>query len=365
MQRVKPRLAELLVCPWCGGPFEVVSFGHCKQTNEVAEGLLRCPCGRIYPIVDTIPRVLDDAFTLFPEFSRRYADRLAHVPLTTKTVGTARAAGMNANTIRRTRESFGYQWTLFSEMVIDFRENFLYYIQPLNESFFPGKVGLDIGCGFGRHIYNAAEFGAEMVGVDVSIAIDASRRNTQHLANVHLVQADLYHLPFREGSFDFVYSIGVLHHLPDPEAGFQCLIPLLKHGGAVFIWVYSKSRPVVNLLIEHTRAITKQLPARAQKAISLGAALVDWAGFIVPYRIASALPILGFLVREMAFPRLKLYSSYPFQVVWADWFDRLAAPVRFYYDWQELDGWLDRAKLNRKLIGATGLFGWRVYGERP
>ncbi|MFQ5874193.1 MAG: methyltransferase domain-containing protein, partial [Dehalococcoidia bacterium] len=204
---MKPRLLELLVCPGCAGPFEVDSFDRAGQTDEVVEGILRCPCGRTYPIVDTIPRIIDSPFTLFPEFSRRYADRLPPV------VPAIKATDPNAGAIRNTRDSFGYQWTVFSEMVIDFRENFLSYIHPLDESFFPGKVGFDVGCGFGRHIYNAATFGAEMVGVDISAAIDATRQNTRHLPNVHLVQADLYRLPFREGSFDFVYSIGVLPHL--------------------------------------------------------------------------------------------------------------------------------------------------------
>lgn len=355
---MKPRLLELLVCPWCGGPFEMVSFDRSGQIGEVVDGILRSPCGRTFPILDTIPRVIDDAFTLFPEFSRRYSDWL---PPALLTLG---AIDPNADVIRRTSESFGYQWTVFSKMVIDFRENFVRYIYPLDESFFPGKVGLDAGCGFGRHIYNAATFGAEMVGVDISAAIDATRRNTQHLPNVHLVQADLYHLPFREGSFDFAYSIGVLHHLPDPEAGFRSLIPLIKPGGAVFIWVYSKSRPVVNLLLECVRAATTRFPRTAQKLMSLMAATVDWAGFIVPYRASSSLPVLGPFVRRVAFPRLTVYSAYPFQVVWADWFDRLAAPIRFYYDFADLEGWLSRAKLDHTLVSATGLFGWRAYGER-
>ncbi len=49
----------------------------------------------------------------------------------------------------------------------------------------------------------------------------------------------------------------------------------------------------------------------------------------------------------------------------ADWFDRLAAPIRFYYNGQDLDGWLSRAQLHHTAISPTGLFGWRAYGEWP
>jgi SAM-dependent methyltransferase len=326
--------------------------------GEVVEGLLHCACGRQFPIVNGIPRILDDAFRLFPDFVARHRDQLPGLD------GVRAVKTREADAIRRTRESFGYQWTQFSEMVIDFRENFLNYIRPLDESFFPGKLGLDLGCGFGRHIYNAATFGAEMIGVDISDAIESTRANTKHLPNVHLVQADVYHLPIRPGVLDFAYSIGVLHHLPDPEAAFRCLVPLVKPGGSVFVWVYSKSRSFWNACLETVRAVTTRLPKRVQKGISLGAALVDYGGFVGPYKVAASVPGLNAVVGRLPLQRLRLYSAYPFQVVYADWFDRLAAPIRFYYDGKDMEGWLTRASLTRHTVSPTGLFGWRAYGER-
>jgi SAM-dependent methyltransferase len=357
---VKRRLLDLLICPWCRGPLTLTAFDGAApgDAGDVSEGLLQCGCGRRFPIVNGIPRILDDAFRLFPDFVHRHRDRLPPLP---------NVPGMHAgeaDAIRRTRESFGYQWTQFSEMVIDFRENFLNYIRPLDETFFPGKLGLDLGCGFGRHIYNAAKFGAEMIGVDLSDAIESTRANTRDLQNVHLIQADVYHLPIRHGALDFAYSIGVLHHTPDPEAAFRCLVPLVKPGGSVFVWVYSKSRSFWNFCLETVRAITTRLPQPVQKAISLGAALIDYGAFVGPYKIAAATPGLGSLVQKLPLRRLRLYSAYPFQVCYADWFDRLAAPIRFYYDGQDMEGWLTRAQLTRQTISPTGLFGWRAYGER-
>ena len=354
---MKRRLLEILVCPWCGGGFEVIPLGEPSPGGDVEEGALRCACGRAFPIIRGIPRILDKVFDEFPEFARRHPEAAAR-PVSAATVDETDEA------IRRTSDSFGYQWTTFADMATDFRENFLQYIYPVDTSFFPGKLGLDMGCGFGRHIYNAAKFGAEMVGVDLSEAIESTRRNTLGMPNVHLVQADVYHLPFRPATFDFVYSIGVLHHLPDPEAGFRAIVRLVRQGGAAFIWVYSKSRSVVNALLEAARPITTRLPRRLQKLLSLGGATVDWVGFIVPYRVASRMPGLGGLVERMMFERIKVYSHYPFQVVYADWFDRLAAPIRFYYDEQDMRQWLQRAELSRTVVSPTGLYGWRAYGER-
>ena len=353
------RLLELLACPSCGRDFTWESFDEPVQRDEVVEGILRCACGRVFPITRGIPRILDDAWTLFLSFVTAHSARMGGVPATES--GPRSAA---EDSIDRTRDSFGYQWTTFSEMVIDFRENFLVYIAPLRESFFTNKLGLDLGCGFGRHIYNAAMFGAEMVGVDISDAIESTRINAQGLPNVHLVQADIYHLPFKPGVFDFAYSIGVLHHLPDPERGFQCLVPLVKPGGSVFIWVYSNARAFVNAVLEATRAVTTRLPKPAQKALSWGAATIDFTLFVWPYRVGSRVPLLAPILQRLPVPRLRVYAAYPFQVAYADWFDRLAAPIRFYYDDKDLDGWLNRAQLSHTAVSPTGLFGWRAYGER-
>ena len=57
---------------------------------------------------------------------------------------------------------------------------------------------------------------------------------------MHVVQATLHHLPFALESFDFIYSIGVLHHLPDPEVALRNLLRFLKPGGEIQIYLYWK-----------------------------------------------------------------------------------------------------------------------------
>lgn len=354
---MKLRLLEILACPWCGQPFDARSYDSPETPGEIASGVLVSGCGRRFPIVRGIPRILENATELFPEFVNAHA---ADFP------GRSSAPPKKDRTdaaIEKTRRSFGYQWTVFREMVIDFRENFFYYIRPLDEQFFKGKLGLDMGCGFGRHIYNAALFGAEMVGVDLSDAIESTADNVRELNNVHLIQADVYHLPFKPRVFDFAYSIGVLHHLPDPERGYQSLLPIVKSKGSVFIWVYSKKRAVVNAILETARAVTTRVPPKVQQALSYAFAVPDWA-VIKTYQTLASIPGVGALMKALPLPRLRLYTHYPFQVVYADWFDRFAAPIRFYYDENDLAGWVSRAKLTHTSISPTGLFGWRAYGER-
>jgi len=117
-------------------------------------------------------------------------------------------------------------------------ENFQDYVYPLTPEFFAGKLGLDAGCGFGRHLHYATRYGAEVVGLDLSEAVLAAYRNNRESSRAHVVQGDIYRPPFARGTFDFIYSIGVLHHLPDPQGGFCALAPYIKPEGTLFAWIY-------------------------------------------------------------------------------------------------------------------------------
>jgi len=69
------------------------------------------------------------------------------------------------------------------------------------------------------------------VALDYSSAVDACYANLKHHPNLHIVQGDIYALPFEPGNFQFVYSLGVLQHTPNVAAAFAALPPMLKGGG--------------------------------------------------------------------------------------------------------------------------------------
>jgi SAM-dependent methyltransferase len=76
------------------------------------------------------------------------------------------------------------------------------------------------------------------VGIDLSAAVDAARRNFRDDPNVLIVQGDLLKPPFKEGVFDGGFSIGVLHHTPAPETGFKALARSVREDGWVACCVY-------------------------------------------------------------------------------------------------------------------------------
>lgn len=332
------RLLQWLCCPACGG-----DLAPRPDRAADTDGMLRCGCGSSYEIRGGIPRLLA-------------LERGAPAGM---------APGRFLHAQRQTQKSFGKQWRYFSKMDRAFSEDLFRYMGPLDRRFFEGKLGLDAGCGFGRHAYYASGLGAEIVAVDFSQAIESAARVLEGRPNVHLVQANLYRLPFRPGTFDFIYSLGVLHHLPDPEAGFRALVPLLKPGGTMLIWVYSNTRRWINRTLELVRSVTTRLPAPVVRAVSLAAGVVDYGGFVIPYKALRAVPQLGPQIERIAWKRVKLYSRYPFEVTWADWFDRLAAPYRAYYDGPTLQRWLAETRLTNTHVSPTEAYGWRAYGQAP
>lgn len=157
--------------------------------------------------------------------------------------------------------SFGYQWHKFpraqwgeqSERQFDEKTGF-------DRSQLAGKRVLDIGCGTGRFVDVASRLGANVVGIDLSAASEVAAQNLAGRPNVNIYQADVFHLPFKPESFDYIYSIGVLHHTPDCEKAFKSLVPLLKPGGQIAIWLYSAYNNWYRMA-DYYRAVTSRIPA--------------------------------------------------------------------------------------------------------
>ena len=102
------------------------------------------------------------------------------------------------------------------------------------------KCVVDFGCGPGRFLDVVRRRGGLAVGIDMSAAVDAARTNFGADPEVLIVQGDLLRPPFREGVFDGGYTVGVLHHTPEPQEGLAALARCVRPGGWVACCVYPK-----------------------------------------------------------------------------------------------------------------------------
>jgi SAM-dependent methyltransferase len=66
--------------------------------------------------------------------------------------------------------------------------------------------------------------------------------------------------PFAAGTFDHIYSLGVLDHTPDPRQAFLTLAKLLKPGGRIAIWVYPRERELVEWIMNAQRIVSTRMP---------------------------------------------------------------------------------------------------------
>lgn len=165
-------------------------------------------------------------------------------------------------------ESFGLQWRRFRQTQLDSATGAGYSRQR-----FDAETGwqqrdlqdawvLDGGCGAGRFAEIAAQRGGHVVALDSSSAVDAAQANLAGHPNVHVVQGDLLAPPFATGGFDFVYSIGVLQHTPDPYRALATVLSMCRPGGRFAITAYGRhwyTRFNGKYLV---RPITKRLPPR-------------------------------------------------------------------------------------------------------
>jgi SAM-dependent methyltransferase len=161
----------------------------------------------------------------------------------------------------RTKATYGLQWNRFRILRPEEDRVTFFNRTGVTSDDLAGAVVLDAGCGMGRYLRVAAGAGAVVVGLDLSESTRAARELTADLADrVLVLRGDLLRPPLAEGSFDLIYSIGVLDHTPDPRRAFLALARLLKPGGRIAIWVYRKERPILERIIGVHRAVSTRLP---------------------------------------------------------------------------------------------------------
>ncbi|MGO9646946.1 MAG: methyltransferase domain-containing protein [Terriglobales bacterium] len=330
---MKPRLLSYIVCPQCGSSFD--ARAEREQDGEIFEGSLQCRgCQASFPVIRGIPRFLP------PELSAAK---------------------------RATAAAFGYEWTHYAELTAADREEFLDWIKPLDETVFANRVVLDGGCGKGRHLFLAAKFGAaDAIGIDLSDAVESAYQNTRHLPNAHVIQADIYNLPF-SSRFEFAYSIGVLHHLPEPKQGFLGLVKKLKPGGRIAIWVYGKEgNRWIELLVDPIRIhVTSRLPKFITRVISFALSLPLYAALKLVYLPVHRIRGLAPLKKILPYADyLSAISGYSFSENLWNVFDQLVAPTAFYITREEVEDWFAAANLEQVEITSRNRNSWRATGVK-
>jgi len=288
---MKPSLMEHLVCPACRAALDLTVTAF--DRGEILEGVLACrECAHVYPVARGVPRFVG---------------------------GSAYAA------------SFAYQWNRFRSVQLDSMngtresERALRAATGWGPEDYLGRLVLDAGTGAGRYAEVAARHGATVFGVDLSEAVEAAYQNVGRHPRVHLVQADIFALPFRPGTFDLAFSIGVLHHTPDPGGAFERVARMVRPGGKLAVYVYAHPG-AVRVFPDAIRTVTRRLPPWMMSGL---------AALAVPLYPAYRLPLLGPLLQVVA--PISMHRDWRFR--WLDTFDWYTPRYQWKHTHPEVFDW--------------------------
>ena len=318
-----------LVCPKCHGAFHlkegsVVENGALVSATgaEIIEGTLDCAsCAKHYAITRGVPRFVDEK--------------------------------SSSKTDIFTGSRFGQSWKSFPRMDERYRQQFLDWIFPVDSNYFKDKVILEGGCGKGRHAKIVSESNAkEIFAVDIGDAVDVAFANVGRMPGVHIIQADICELPFKQ-SFDFVFSLGVLHHLHDPYKGFLALSKLVKPDGALCVWVYGRenNKWLVTFVNPIRVAFTSKLPEIVLNPLS--AVL----GFVLYLLVKLFVHPWSILVKRFRWLPKFYYQDYLSYIAKHDFlelhsivYDHLVTPVAHYIPRAHFSTWFKKIGVNDPII---------------
>ncbi len=329
---MKISLLQYLKCPECAAALDLQTTQ--TEGSEIMSGELVCGArGHRFPIVRGIPR--------FASLTEVTADKA------------------------ETAAKFGWQWTHFTQADERYAEQFLAWIAPVRPEFFTGKVVLEGGCGKGRHTQLAAGWGArDVIGIDLSEAVESAFSATRATPNAHVVQADIYKLPLAR-VFDYAFSVGVLHHLPDPRGGFASLAGKLKAGGHLSAWVYgAENNEWITRWINPLReGMTSRINPRALLHLSKVPTAALYLATKLIYRPLHQ-------VGNGALAQHLFYNDYLQAIAGFGWreqhtivFDHLVAPTAFYISRAEFEEWWKDVNATEIQISWHNKNSWRGFGK--
>lgn len=223
--------------------------------------------------------------------------------------------------------SFGDQWTTYNVAHKEEDKATFEAKTGMSLSDLSGLRILDAGCGGGRYSRICGEAGAEVIGADHSRAVDKARELCGHLSNVHFLQADLKQLPLEPGSFDFVFSIGVMHHDADTRRVFDAVAKLVKPGGRYSVWLYRRNQWWQEIINSGLRTVTTRMP---------GALLTP---FCHVGAILGGIPVVNRVLNKVV--NFSAHPTYENRV--CDTFDWWAPEFQYHHTEAELQSWFETA----------------------
>ncbi len=255
---------------------------------------------------------------------------------------------MPRNLDPETVAGFGAEWSAFDQSALspaEARRIFDEYFSVFPwEAIGPASEGFDLGCGSGRWARLMAAKVGRLHCIDASPeALGVAERNLEHLDNVRLHLASVDSVPLADGSMDFGYSLGVLHHVPDTAGALTDCARLLKPGAPFLVYLYYRfdNRPAWYRWIWASSDVVRRLVSRRPFAVRLAVARA--VALLVYWPLARGARLLEALgMRVHSFP-LAWYRNRSFYTMRTDALDRLGTRLEQRFTAAEIEAMLRAA----------------------
>ena len=268
-----------------------------------------------------------------------------------------------------TVKAFGHEWERFDS----FRAE---EIQRIGNDYFDltdermlnqETIALDVGCGSGRWVQYLADRVKFVEAIDPSHAVFTASAYLRDKKNVRVTQASVNNIPFADESFDFIYSLGVLHHLPNTHQAIGSCLAKLKHGGWFLLYLYYSldNRGFLYSFVFRISAFFRMIVSR----------LPQWLKQIVCDLIASTIYLPAATTARILyiFPScrkfadrlpLSYYRKTSFHVMRNDALDRFGTPLEKRFSRAQIETMLkENGFVNIKFSDNPPY--WHVIAQRP
>ena len=320
-------IMDVICCPDCGGQFVLKQIE--SDADHTETGFLYCKNHHWFPIIRKIPRLLGEKFRikLTEEFVEKYRDLLSTSALIKVDTKINDLPDLLHDLKKKTIQNFGFEWLEYSRFGWDdehynletekkvFSRKSLLSIDELN-----GKTVLDAGCGNGRYCYWAATHGARVVGIDLGDGVESALKNTCDYENINIIQGDIFNLPFKNESFDAVFSIGVLMHTGNARKATETLSRKVRNNGILTVHLYGKGNLIYECIDCMLRLFSRRLSIKGLQKMT---AFLFWIR-----KLLDRLKLSGIVNRYVRI------DPHPHCI-----FDWYAAPVASHHTYKEVIKW--------------------------
>lgn len=275
---------------------------------------------------------------------------------------------LGTNIDETTVRSFGEEWKAFHHF--DDQE-----LNRIGDEYFDivtpamcgqDKIAADFGCGTGRWTkYFSNRVGA-IAAIDPSEAIFTAARVLEKTGNAHLYKASIDNLPFPDDYFDFGFSLGVLHHIPDTQMAMNACVQKIKPGGYFLVYLYynfdnrGQLFRFIYWLSNLIRLVVSKLPGPLKRLICNILAVLLYMPFV---GLCRFLRIIGVAEKYRQKIPLQIYEKASLYIIRNDALDRFGTPLEQRFTKAQITGMMSDAGLTGIIFSPAAPY-WHAVGKK-